>query len=103
MPEPLLSYFAVSAILFAIGVYGLIAKRNAIRLIFAVEIIINAALLNFVAFSRYQPGPNITGQTVALFGIALAAAEAAVGLAIIMLAFRVHRDIDVLELRRLKG
>lgn len=101
--EPLISYFLVSAALFAIGVYGLIGKRNAIRMLFAVEIVINAAILNFVAFSRYLPTPNVTGQTTALFAIALAAAEAAVGLAIIMLAFRVQKEIDVLELRHLRG
>lgn len=101
--EPFLNYFLVSLALFAIGIYGLIAKRNALRLLFAVEIIINAANLNFVAFSRYLATPNITGQTFSLFSIALAAAEAAVGLAIIMVAFRVHQDVDVLELRRLRG
>jgi len=101
--EPLLDYFLVSTVLFAIGVYGLVTKRNALRMLFAIEIIINAANLNFVAFSRYLSTPNVTGQTVALFSIALAAAEAAVGLAIIILVFRVNREIDVLELRRLRG
>lgn len=101
--EPFINYFLVSLVLFAVGVYGLIAKRNALRLIFAVEIIINAANLNFVAFSRYLSTPNITGQTFSLFSIALAAAEAAVGLAIIMVAFRTHQDVDVLELKRLRG
>ena len=101
--EPLLDYFIVSTILFAIGVYGLVTKRNALRMLFAIEIIINAANLNFVAFSRYLTNPNVTGQTFALFSIALAAAEAAVGLAIIILVFRVNREIDVLELRRLRG
>ena len=100
---PLLYYFMISAILLAIGVYGIIGKRNALRMIFAVEIIINAALINFVAFSRYLPTPNVTGQTFAMFGIALAAAEAATGLAIILVAFRLHNDIDVLELDKLKG
>ncbi len=101
--EPLLDYFLVSTVLFAIGVYGLVTKRNALRMLFAIEIIINAANLNFVAFSRYLANPNVTGQTVALFSIALAASEAAVGLAIIILVFRVNREIDVLELRRLRG
>lgn len=100
---PLLHYFVVSGILLAIGAYGLIGKRNALRMIFAVEIIINAALLNFVAFSRYIPAPNVTGQTFAMFGIALAAAEAAAGLSIILVAFRLRDDIDVLQLDKLKG
>jgi NADH:ubiquinone oxidoreductase subunit K len=101
--EPLSSYFLLSLVLLAIGIYGLIAKRNAIRLLFAVEIIINSATINFVAFSRYLQQPVITGQTFSLFAIALAATEAAVGLAIIVQAFRLNKDIDVLELKRLKG
>lgn len=103
MMESLLSYFLVSSILFGIGIYGVIAKRNAIRILFAVEIIINAANLNFVAFSRFPPSPNILGQTFALFSIALAAAEAAVGLAIILVAFRAHDSVDVSQLKKLRG
>ena len=103
--EPLLNYFLVSTLLFVIGVYGLASRRNALRMLFAVEIVINAATLNFVAFSRYLPTPTgaITGQTVALFAIALAAAEAAVGLAIILVTFRIYRDIDVSEIKSLRG
>lgn len=101
--EPLFNYFFVSLVLLAIGIYGLVAKRNALRLLFAVEIIINAATLNFVVFSRYLPGASVTGQTFVVFAIALAAAEAAAGLAIIVVAFRLNRDIDVRELKRLRG
>tara|TARA_B100001146_G_C16083946_1_gene391915 strand:- start:118 stop:426 length:309 start_codon:yes stop_codon:yes gene_type:complete len=100
---PLLYYFIVSGILFSIGIYGLICKRNAIRLLFAVEIIINAALINFVAFSRYLVEPSATGQLFVMFGIALAAAEAATGLSIILVTFRLNNDIDVGELNKLKG
>ena len=99
----LIHYFIVSGILLSIGIYGLIGKRNALRMIFAIEIIINAAILNLVAFGRYLPTPNITGQTFAMFGIALAAAEAAAGLALVLVAFRLNNDIDVLELNKLKG
>ena len=101
--EPLLSYFLLSLALLSVGIYGLIAKRNAIRLLFSVEIIINAAIINFVAFARYSDSPLITGQTISLFAIALAATEAAVGLAIIVQAFRLNNDIDVLELKKLRG
>ena len=100
---PLLYYFIVSGILFSIGIYGLISKRNAIRLLFAVEIIINAALINFVAFSRYLAEPSATGQLFVMFGIALAAAEAATGLSIILVSFRLNNDIDVGKLNKLKG
>ena len=90
-------------ILFSIGVYGLVTKGNALRLFFAVEIVVNAANLNLVAFSRYLSPPNLEGQTFALFSIALAAAEAAVGLAIVMITFRLNKDVDVFKLRKLKN
>lgn len=95
-------YLLVSAVLFAIGVYGLITKRNAMRLVFAVEIMINAANINFIAFNRYL-WPSALGQTVVLFSIALAAAEAAVILAIVVVAYRIHNDVDVSELDNLGG
>jgi NAD(P)H-quinone oxidoreductase subunit 4L len=104
-------FVLVSAMLFGIGIYGLVTKRNALRLLFAVEIMINAANLNFVAFGQYLPfessvlasQPNPLGQTFVLFSIALAAAEAAVILAIIVVAYRLHQDVDVSELKSLEG
>lgn len=99
----LIDYVIVSAVLLAIGIYGLTVKRNAIRMLFAVEIIINAANLNLVAFSRHLDIPNVTGQTAALFSIAIAAAGVAVGLALIIVAYRLYKDIDVREFRSLKG
>ncbi len=100
---PLLDYVLVSIILFGIGIYGLISKGNALRLLFAVEIVINSANLNLVAFSEYlKQGPNLEGQTFALFSIAVAAAEAAVGLGIIMVTFRLNKNVDVFKLRKLK-
>jgi len=103
-------FVIVSAMLFGIGVYGLVTKRNALRLLFAVEIMINAANLNFVAFGQYLPslqsgetGSNALGQTFVLFSIALAAAEAAVILAIVVVAYRLHQDVDVSELKSMEG
>jgi NADH:ubiquinone oxidoreductase subunit K len=102
-------FVVVSAMLFGIGIYGLVTKRNALRLLFAVEIMINAANLNFVAFSQYAPFAagaatiNGIGQTFVLFSIALAAAEAAVILAIVVVAYRLHQDVDVSELNSMKG
>jgi len=95
-------YLLVSAALFAIGVYGLVTKRNAMRLVFAVEIMINAANINFIAFNRYL-WPSALGQTIVLFSIALAAAEAAVILAIVVVAYRIHNDVDVSKLDNLGG
>ena len=97
----LINYIPVSLILVGIGVYGLIVKRNAIRMIFAIEIIANAATLNLVVFSRYLG--DIQGQIFALFAIAIAAAEVAVGLAIIIIAYRLYKDIDVSEYKYLRG
>ena len=99
---PLLDYLIVSIILFGIGIYGLISKGNALRLLFAVEIVINSANLNLVAFSRYVSPANLEGQTFALFSIAVAAAEAAVGLGIIMVTFRLNKEVDVFKLRKLR-
>ena len=99
---PLIDWFILSTILLAIGIYGLVSKGNALRLFFAIEIVVNAANLNLVAFSHYYATPNAIGQTFALFSIAIAAAEAAVGLAIIVVAFRLHKNVDVFRLRKLK-
>jgi len=93
----------VSIALFAVGVYGLISKRNALRLLFSIEIIANSAVLNLVVFSRYLNVTNITGQVFALFAIAILAAEAAVGLALILVAYRIRKDIDVLEMKEMRG
>jgi NADH-quinone oxidoreductase subunit K len=101
--EPFSSFFAVSAILLGVGIYGMTTKRSAIRILFSVELVYNAANLNIIAFSRLRPMPLVTGQILVLFSISLAAMEAAVGLAIIILAFRLHSDIDLRKLTRLKG
>jgi NADH:ubiquinone oxidoreductase subunit K len=92
----------VSVMLFAIGIYGLVTKRNALRMLFAVELMINAANLNFVAFGQFLQ-VNATGQTFVLFSIALAAAETAVILAIIVVTYRLHKDVDVSELKSMRG
>jgi NADH:ubiquinone oxidoreductase subunit K len=97
----LIDFVIVSLILVAIGIYGLVVKRNAIRMIFAIEIIVNAANLNLVAFSRNLH--NAQGQLFALFSIAIAAAEVAVGLGIIIIAYRLYKEIDVEELRSMRG
>ena len=97
----LIDFVLVSVALLAIGIYGLAVKRNAIRMLFAIEMIVNAANLNLVAFARFIP--NSQGQTLALFSIAIAAAEVAVGLALIIVAYRMYKNIDIAEFRSLKG
>jgi NADH:ubiquinone oxidoreductase subunit K len=97
----LIYYVLVSVILVAIGIYGLVVKRNAVRMLFALEIIANAANLNLVGFSRNLS--NSQGQVFALFSIAIAAAEVAVGLGIIIIAYRLYREIDVEEFKSMRG
>ncbi len=92
-----------SAIFFAIGVYGLLSKKSAVRMLFAIEIIINAASLNIAAFARFTPFSLGGAQSVAIFVIALAAAEAAAGLALIIEAFRLRGKVDVDEMDELRG
>lgn len=101
LTNELVEFVIVSVALLAIGIYGLAVKRNAIRMLFAIEMIINAANLNLVAFARFIP--NSQGQTLALFSIAIAAAEVAVGLALIIVAYRMYKNIDIAEFRSLKG
>ena len=101
MSNELIDFVIVSVALLAIGIYGLSVKRNAIRMLFAVEIIINAANLNLVAFARFIPDSG--GQTLALFSIAIAAAEVAVGLSLIIVAYRMYQNVDIANFRSLKG
>ncbi|HET6457915.1 MAG TPA: NADH-quinone oxidoreductase subunit NuoK [Nitrosopumilaceae archaeon] len=101
MSNGLIDFVLVSVALLAIGIYGLSVKRNAIRMLFAIEMIVNSANLNLVAFARFIP--NSQGQTLALFSIAIAAAEVAVGLALIIVAYRMYRNIDIADFRSLKG
>ena len=90
-------------ILLGLGIYGLTTKRNAIRILFSIELIYNAANLNIIAFARLRNPPIVTGQVLVLFTIALAAMEASVGLAIVMLVSRLNVDIDLRKLTRLRG
>lgn len=101
MSNELTDFVIVSIALLAIGIYGLAVKRNALRMLFAVEIVINAANLNLVAFARFLPHSG--GQTLALFSIAIAAAEVAVGLSLVIVAYRMWKNVDIAEFRSLKG
>jgi NADH:ubiquinone oxidoreductase subunit K len=101
MSNELIEFVLVSIALLGIGIYGLSVKRNAIRMLFAVEIIVNAANLNLIAFARFMPHSG--GQTFALFSIAIAAAEVAVGLSLIIVAYRLYKNIDIADFRSLKG
>jgi NADH:ubiquinone oxidoreductase subunit K len=93
---PLAAYLILSAGLFGIGLAGVLARRNAILILIGIELMLNAANLNFIAFWRYGPHPEaLRGVMFVLFAIAVAAAEAAVGLAIILAVYRHGRTTDV--------
>jgi len=97
---PLEYYLILSTMLFCIGAYGVLTKRNAIIILMCIELMLNAVNLNFVTFSIYHG--NVDGQVFALFSIAIAAAEVAVGLAIILSLYNRHKTIDAQEVRILK-
>ncbi len=95
-------YLILSAILFSIGLYGVLAKRNAVIVLMCVELMLNAVNITLVAFSRYVVPAMLTGQVFAIFVIVVAAAEVAVGLAIIFAIYRGFEDIDVSKIDLLK-
>jgi NADH-quinone oxidoreductase subunit K len=98
------SYLLLSSLLFSIGLAGVLIRRNAILVLIGIELMLNAANLNFIAFWRYGPAPAaLTGAMFALFSISVAAAEAAVGLAIILAAYRHSRTTDLDQMNSLKG
>lgn len=91
---PLTSYLALAAILFCVGLYGVLTKRNLVIVLVSIELMLNAVNINLVAFSSLGPVGNITGQVFTLFTITVAAAEAAVGLAILIALFRNRGTAD---------
>jgi NADH-quinone oxidoreductase subunit K len=101
---PLGQYLMVSAALFAIGLAGALIRRNAILVLIGIELMLNAANLNFIAFWRFGKNPQaLAGVMFVIFSIAVAAAEAAVGLALVIAIYRHYRTTHVDELTRLKG
>jgi len=95
-------YLMLSAILFSIGLYGALAKRNAIVILLSIEIMLNAVNIAMVAFSRFVTPLLLTGQVFVIFIIVVAAAEAAVGLAIIMAIYRGRGTIDATKIDLMK-
>jgi NADH-quinone oxidoreductase subunit K len=97
-------YLVVSAILFGLGIFGVVSRRNAITVLMAIELMLNAAGLNFIAFWRYAgENPGMTGPVFALIIITVAAAEAAVGLAIILSVYRRFDTVEVDEIDLMDG
>jgi NADH:ubiquinone oxidoreductase subunit K len=100
----LTSYLLISALLFAIGLAGAITRRNAILVLVGIELMLNAANLNFIAFWRYGPDPDaLTGAMFVIFSIAVAAAEAAVGLALIISIYRHYKTANLDQIDSMRG
>lgn len=100
---PLTSYLSLSAVLFCLGLYGVTTKKNSIIVLFSIELMLNAANINIVSFSKLGPYPHPSGQVLGLFSIAVAAAEAAVGLAILIALYRRTQTVEADRFDTLKG
>ncbi len=99
---PLNLYLLVAAALFAMGVYGVLARRNAVAILMSIELMLNAVNLNLVSFWRYRAPDALSGQTFAVFVFAVAAAEAAVGLALIISIYRSRETVVAEDVNMLK-
>jgi len=95
------NFLLLGAVLFCIGVFGVVARRNAVMVLMSVELILNAVNLNLIAFALMHG--NVDGQVFALYVIAVAAAEVGVGLGMVLLVYRNRRSISLDELSEMKG
>ncbi|MCS7225599.1 MAG: NADH-quinone oxidoreductase subunit NuoK [Gloeomargarita sp. SKYB31] len=102
MVLPLQSFLFLAAALFCIGIYGLVTSRNVVRVLMSVELMLNAVNLNFIAFANYLDPADIKGQVFSVFVITVAAAEAAVGLAIVLAIYRNRETVDMEKFNLLK-
>lgn len=100
----LTSYLLLSTLIFSIGLAGALTRRSAILVLIGIELMLNAANLNFIAFWRYGPNPEaLTGVMFAIFSIGIAAAEAAVGLGIILAVYRHSKTTELDQMNSMKG
>ena len=96
-------FLLLAAVLFSIGLYGLLTKKGIISTLMCVELMLNAANINLVAFNHYRPFQDFSGQLMAIFSVAVAASEVAVGIALAFRIYREHGSIHVDELNNMKG
>ena len=97
------AYLSIASILFSLGVFAIITRKNAVAILMGVELVLNAANINFIAFNRFSGLNNLDGQVFSIFVIVLAAAEAAVALAIIINIFKNYDTVNIDEANKLKG
>ena len=103
MNIPLDHYLMLSAFLFTIGLCGALARKNAIIVLIGIEIMFNAGILNFIAFWHYKYFTSVTAQMFAIFAISIAAAESAIGLALVLAVQRHFRTLDADAISRMRG
>ena len=102
MTDMLSSYLTLAAILFCVGLYGALSKKSAVVVLLSIELMLNAVNLNLIAFSKYGVNPSLTGQIFSLFNITIAAAEAAIGIAILIALYRNKGTADVVDMDEMK-
>ena len=95
-------YLLISAALFSLGIMGVLTRKNAVHVLMSIELILNSANINLVAFSKFSSG-NLAGQVFAAFVIIIAAAEAAVGLAVVLSMYRLIKSVNLDRADTLKG
>jgi NADH-quinone oxidoreductase subunit K len=101
--SPISIYLTLALILFCIGLFGALTKRNTVIVLISIELMLNAVNINLVTFSKYGVAPSIDGQIFALFTIAIAAAEAAVGLAILISLYHNRKTVNIEEMNNMKN
>lgn len=99
---PLEAYLIVAAILFCIGMYGALTKRNSVIVLICIELMLNAVNINLIAFAKFGLHPSITGQVFTVFTISIGAASAAVGLAILIALYRNRQTVNADEMSLMK-
>jgi NADH-quinone oxidoreductase subunit K len=97
------SWVLLSLFLFSVGIFGVLTRRSAVGVLISIELMLNAGALNLVVFNRFMSPGQVDGQVMALFVMALAAAEVLVGMAILIMIFRIRRNVDVTQLTELRN
>ncbi|MBO8175991.1 MAG: NADH-quinone oxidoreductase subunit NuoK [Bacillus sp. (in: Bacteria)] len=100
---PLTAYLALALILFCIGIFGALTKKNSLIVLMSIELMLNGVVLNFIAFNRFGYFPSVSGQVFALFVVTIAACEVAVGVALLIALSRHVDNISIDSFRQLKG
>ena len=100
---PLAYYLVLGTLLFGVGLWGALTRTNAIRILMCIELMLNAVNLNLVALNRYLDPGSVEGQIFGLFIIAIAAAEAAIGIGIVLMVVRRRGEVDINKIRLMRG